>query len=596
MKNKLFSITLNLNRVICRLLAVWCLYISTTLYRTTEFVNLEFNQTESLLKLILWICVGFILLSVIAFWKDKYNTDSWFLFIGATACVFWWSISPPEGDNRFPFWIAISAVYSLFLIWIVHENEELLTKIHLSNKTILLVGLFVSITSCFILSTITCLRYKTFSAPNFDFGIFVNMFHNMKETGLPFTTCERDTLLSHFAVHISPIYYLLLPFYILFPSPYTLQIVQSVVLMLGVIPIIGLSKHYQLSNKATIILSIVYAFYTAISTGCFYDIHENCFLTLLLLLTFYFFEKEKKIPMYLCALLTLCVKEDAAIYLLFFAAYIFLSRKKYIRGIAIASMSLIYFIICGILLEKYGLGMMIYRYGNLILDSEDGLLGAVQTIFLNPGYLLTQLFSTPESNFKKLIYFLELLLPLGFIPFFTKKASHWILLAPLLINLLTMYGYQYDIGFQYGFGITAFLFYTTIQNLTDISAKERKSMLAIALAFCMCLYATMVIPQYRYYTKGSKEHDNEHKRMEEILTMIPDDSSVCCSTFLLPHIADRDEIYEVESHDGEGNIDYVVLDMRYTSSKTYMEPYIEQGYQEIFHEEHMIMILIKPDL
>ena len=38
-------------------------------------------------------------------------------------------------------------------------------------------------------------------------------------TGLPDVSCERDVLMSHFAVHISPIYYLLLPFYALFPSP-----------------------------------------------------------------------------------------------------------------------------------------------------------------------------------------------------------------------------------------------------------------------------------------------------------------------------------------------------------------------------------------
>ncbi len=57
-------------------------------------------------------------------------------------------------------------------------------------------------------------RIFTFSTPTYDFGIFSQMFYYMKETGMPLTTVERDGLLSHFNVHMSPIYYLLLPFYV----------------------------------------------------------------------------------------------------------------------------------------------------------------------------------------------------------------------------------------------------------------------------------------------------------------------------------------------------------------------------------------------
>ncbi len=595
-KNEIQNVILNLNRVICRLLAIWCLYISTTLDKEAGFLKLEFNQTESISTLIIWLLVGFIVLSVIAFFLHKYNTDSWFLWIGATACIIWWSLSPPSGNNAFLFWLSVGTAYALFLIWILHENLELLEKIRLGRKTIIIVGASVGITACVIISVITCLRYKTFSSPNYDFGIFVNMFHNMKETGLPYVTCERDILLSHFAVHISPIYYLFLPFYILFPSPYTLQIGQAVVLMLGVVPIILLSKHYKLSNKATILFSALYVFYTAISMGCFYDIHENCFLTLFLLLTFLFFEKGKTIPMYLCAFLVLGVKEDAAVYLIVFALYIFFSRKKRIQGISLFCTSIIYFCICAIVLEKFGLGMMIGRYSNLILNSEDGLIGAIKTVFLNPGYILTQLFSTTATNFNKVIYFFELLLPLGFMPFCTKKASRWILLTPLLLNLLTMYVYQYEIDFQYSFGISAFLFYAAIQNVADVSPTVRKNIITIAFAFCICLYTMLVLSKLGYYVQGSKDHSEEHKRMEEILEMVPEDASVCCSTFLLPHMADRSEIYEVAYHEGKCDIDYVVLDARYSSYKTYMELYINQGYEELFYEESMIMILASPDL
>ena len=70
----------------------------------------------------------------------------------------------------------------------------------------------------------TVARVETFSTPSYDFGIFSQMFHYMKTSGQPLTTLERDGLLSHFAVHVSPIYYLLLPVYCLFPKPETLQV------------------------------------------------------------------------------------------------------------------------------------------------------------------------------------------------------------------------------------------------------------------------------------------------------------------------------------------------------------------------------------
>ena len=98
------------------------------------------------------------------------------------------------------------------------------------DQTVQIFTAACGIISAAVIAYITCLRYKTYSAPNYDFGIFCQMFHYMKTTGLPMVTCERNELLSHFAVHISPIYYILLPFYYIFPSPLTLQIGQAVVL------------------------------------------------------------------------------------------------------------------------------------------------------------------------------------------------------------------------------------------------------------------------------------------------------------------------------------------------------------------------------
>ena len=68
--------------------------------------------------------------------------------------------------------------------------------------------LMIAMTCLFFLfvSLWTVCRVLSFSTPTYDFGIFAQMFHQMRATGLPNTTLERDGLLSHFAVHVSPIY------------------------------------------------------------------------------------------------------------------------------------------------------------------------------------------------------------------------------------------------------------------------------------------------------------------------------------------------------------------------------------------------------
>ena len=90
--------------------------------------------------------------------------------------------------------------------------------------------------------------------------------------------------------------------------------------------------------------------------------------------------------MYLSALGVLAVKEDAAVYLLLFALFVFVSERNFLHGGILAALSVGYFGVCGYVLEKHGLGMMVNRFDNLIYHGEDGLLGAVKTALINPGF------------------------------------------------------------------------------------------------------------------------------------------------------------------------------------------------------------------
>ena len=80
--------------------------------------------------------------------------------------------------------------------------------------------------------------------------------------------------------------------------------------------------------------------------------------------------------------------------------------------------------------------------------------------------------------------------------------------------------------------------------------------------------------------------------LEEV---IPEDASVACSTYILPHIASRSVIYEVEYHKENGkfktDIEYVVFDMRYEAkSLEIAEFYLENGYEEYYNCNNLLVL------
>ncbi len=585
-------------RAICRVIAAWTLFAAITVLGDGKYADLSFAQDTTFGLLALYVILLFGLLTVISALLPPFETDTWFLLLGATVCVFKWLKTYSGGKEGNLVVLAIIVAYCLFVYYFIQRNAELFGMFNPGKRTTLIVAIVAGLFGATVISVITCLRYLTFASPNFDFGLFVNMFHNMRETGLPNVTSERDMFLSHFAVHISPIYYVLLPFYFIFPSPLTLQIGQAVVLASGVIPVWLLARHLNLSGKMQILVTAIYALYPAVSAGCFYDIHENCFLAPLLLWMFYFFEKEKYLPMYLFAFGVLMVKEDAAMYIIMFALFVILSKQKYVHGVILIGGALAYFAFALFMLANFGDGVMVNRFDNLIFNKEDGLLGAVKTALVNPGYLLTQLFTTSKNTWEKIVYILQMFLPLGLLPFVTRKPSRWLLMAPMLMNLLTYYQYQYDLGFQYNFGVTAFLVYAMLLNLPDLQPPTRRNLAAIGAVACCCFYIATVLPKWDSYIARWESGKDTYTRMDEILDTLPEDASLNVSSMLLAHVADRDVIYQIDYHGNKPDIDYVVFDARSgyfnDKAKKNRDAYLEQGYTVYEEHEGLILILKSP--
>ena len=534
-----------------RLFASWLLVLTYHALRyRSRLGTVTFAEELSLFTFAMAVAACYLLLSLLAI--ATANTAADRRILGTCALLYASVVAYTARDLTTG--LGVCLVLGLIL-WYLFSHSGKTTE--LSPKLTIPLTAVVALAFALFTASFTVLLYLTFRSPSFDLGVFSHMFYNMKEHLLPLTTVERDGLLSHFAVHISPVYYLILPFYCLFPSPITLQIVQAVILASGVIPVYLLSRKLNFSHQSTLFWCCAYCFYPALAGGCNFDLHENCFLAPFLLWLFYFAESRKTVPMYLFAILTLSVKEDAAVYVAFLALFLLISKKQYRHGSALLVLSIGCFMVESLILSQYGHGVMNYRYDAYF--SGDG---SMVTVLFN-------LLKDPSTVFRHILandrweFILLMLVPLLGLPFlFGRKPARIILVGPfLLVNLMPQYVYQYSIYFQYAFGSLAFLFYASMLTVSDRKLSAKRALPALCAAFALMLFFSSVLEKGEIVKDYQKNRDT-YETLASYLSEIPDDASVKASTFLLPHLADRDEIYGMDT---KHTVDWVVIDLRYPS-------------------------------
>lgn len=458
-------------------------------------------------------------------------------------------------------------------------------------------------------ASMTILRYRLNYASAYDFGIFSQMYYYMDKGLTPLTTCERDGLLSHFAVHLSPVFYVLLPFYKLVPRPETLLVLQALLVISGIIPLCLLTRFLRFTRLQTLCFGLMYCAYPAFMGGCFYDFHENKFLTVIILWTMYFLETGRFKSMVCSAALLLLVKEDAPVYAACIGLYLFLYKRQHRYGAMVFIGSCLYFSMAIWYINRFGDGAMVNRFDNFISDKRLGLISMFKTILVNPAYVLSQI-----AVKDKLIFFLQMLLPLGFLPLMARDWRKWTLVIPfVLINLMSNYKYQHSIFFQYTYGSGALLIYLAAVNFRDWKDASRpaapvlshdraaprpafplpQSILGCGLACALVL--TSVVAYKKSYYIGS--YVSNHEKAAEarlLLSSIPKDASVKSTTFFIPQLSGRDEIYLADSRHPA---DYIVLDQRPgygKDSHALMAKYLDHGYGTWGDVDGYVTVLVSP--
>lgn len=582
--------------------SVLIITVNNLIFMDGNWSDISYTENISILMWLLEVATIFGIITLINYLLsmiDLHNIDAVILFMSSLLTGLMMLI---ESNNIYL--TVITVAFVLFSTgFIIKRFPYFIKGISFSSKTgkLILLGLFL-LTFIYV-GALVVLRYFLFKTPNFDFGIFSQMFYYMKETGMPMTTTERNYYLSHFAIHFSPIFYLILPIYIIFPHPVTLIVVQLLIVLSGAIPVYLICKNKKYSVFITVGIVSVFLLYPTMRSGLFYDFHENKFLTPLLLWLLYFTEKEglsvkhKSIGIGVFTLLSLMVKEDAAIYVACIGLFLMVYKKRKnerLTGLFIMLGAIIYFLIVYYLLGKYGAGSSINsigRYENFLVSDNDGLADMLMNIFKDPAYAIKQLLTA-----EKLEFVLWTMVPVLFVPLISGKASVYILLIPYLVmNLLTNYVYQYDIGFQYTYGSCTLLIYMVILWFEGADTIKKRICVILMVISSLLTSANAIASRNAYFNnvKNELEYCDE---IFEIIETIPTDKSVCADTWFVPALSGRRVIYEYNDN-ADMKTDFIVLDKRSKKAEERTKKIVEKKLQEGYHIfgeiEEKIVILEK---
>ena len=467
------------------------------------------------------------------------------------------------------------------------------------NRSLPWILLMVSLVHILILYGFMFVRIKTFRAPTFDMGIFTQMFHSMIKGQGPVTTLERDRLLSHFAVHLSPIHYVLWPVFHLFPNGLTLEVSQVIICLSGLGPLYLILKEYGFLSSQRLAFLAAYLWLPTLNSGYFYDYHENCFLAPLILWVFYFLLTDRPIWGVLASGLLLIVKEDAAIYLVTLGLFFLFEKQRKSSRLRLICLQIIlpilYFLAAVFWLNQAGEGAMTSRFANFMLANQSGLTDALINAVSQPAYTLTSIM-TPS----KLTYCLIILASQAGLPLLQRRWHVFILALPLLvINLLSDWIYQVDVFKQYHFGSTTLIFLMSVMAYKELRKSWQPSfirgMLTMSLTFTLVLF-NQKSEWFKDYWLNRSNYQESH----QVLAALPKDQPILASYQYTTPLAEADALYDLFYHN-QGEVDnsirYLIYDQSILAESSQdqerqtIHKYQQAGYREMIRTEGGLVVL-----
>ena len=438
-----------------------------------------------------------------------------------------------------------------------------------------------------VFSYFTVLKHNVFLSSCWDLGVFDQALYTTLHNG-KFLYYTADLFLNpagcYFAQHVSPILFLLLPFYAINSSAITLLVLKSFILAFGALPLYFLARELLESAKSGFIAAIVYLLYVPLQGANWFDFQPQIFLPVLFFSMFYFAFKSKWSLYFVTVLLAAMVEEHIFLLVFLTAFYLLVTSKvrpfwqslksfrkmnRNLASVITMIFSISYLFVTSWIKNSFPINpQLIETYKALSVFS---VLGVKGDPFLFPLYVLFN----PQRAFAALLYdfpikFLYLVLLFGPLLFLSLRSKVVLITVPFLgLYLFSNFTAYYSVGSHYPLYVVAFVFVAALMVLKRFQNAARKSLLGTILIVSMLftisvsplspLSASFAKEGLLWYPIASLEPDEQRSSLADLVAVIPPNASILTQNNVFPHVSNRPNAYVIP-------LSYVTNDTKYIRS------------------------------
>jgi uncharacterized membrane protein len=380
--------------------------------------------------------------------------------------------------------------------------------------------------------------------------------------------------------HFSPIFLALVPFYMLFPHPETLLVIQTLALAIGAWPVYLLAR-LKLAPGYGVLWVLVYFLFVPLAYINLYDFHEVALAVAPLGFALYFVERGRPGWFVFFLLVTFLIKEEMALIGAGFGLYVLLGKRNWRLGVPVLLGSIAAFaLIVQVAIPYFAGGRNFPYFADRYAAVGGSPLGILRTMITDP-IRIVQAVAEP----KKLAYVVALFGPvLGL-----TAVAGWatVLVVPTLAyTLLSSYLPQFSFTSQYSAPLIPLIIGTSILALSRLPQRFwRWAMTAVVASTLLFSWAYGDLPFSRKFDSSLFRPETRYTEFVPALEQISPDAHVSAENNIGSHLAERRYLYDY-GYQGAQDAEWVILD--YAGTKYDMAAFNEQvahveaqGYLEV---------------
>jgi len=375
-----------------------------------------------------------------------------------------------------------------------------------------------------IFSVLCVLRLITAKHGDPDFGIFEQAFWTTTHQGMLLSNTYEGG--SHFRIHNSPVFLLLVPAYWAVPTLASLLVAQTIAMAAGAWAVFLLARQAfsREAEPAAAMLAVAYLLYHPMHGVNYDQFNELAFATAPIIFAFYHLYGRRYGWFWVFSLLALATKEDMSFLVgmlgLYAAAVSYPDRRGMLSGLGLACFAGVWLWFSMQVVFPYFRGPQPWPYFTLYYGHLGNSMGeAVRTILTRPDIVLPLLIRK-----KTVLLFLELVAPLAFFPL---RAPGVLLVGGPTWLVFTLSSFQgtTNTGSRYMAPLVAVLFVALVLGMRGMTGNLNRIArwpLILSLLFMLAIDNTPVRLPFKNIPVVT-DHVRERWRLA---AMVPEDASV----------------------------------------------------------------------